>query len=279
MKKRIDVLLICILILFSCGCQKEDKYAKYTRIAVLSNEESNESKILFMDDDHEVIFQLETEFVDEAIHIDDKLYLGKDKNNYQAIDCVDVEFLDNVNVKEGTLLHYSENGSYVVYKDGKCIVFDKSDNQRVMEGYLLTYLVCNDRFYMVDYSNFLYCYSINDYVLKSKTQLFNSEYIFLTEVDEKCYIVSSKGFTLIENDEVKDTFVYPYDFNEISAAKRDLLSVRENNEQMIYRVTFDEYKMILEPVYDEVYYADINFNELFEDYYKLGYKVVYYGEK
>ena len=92
MKKRIDVLLICILILFSCGCQKEDKYAKYTRIAVLSNEESNESKILFMDDDHEVIFQLETEFVDEAIHIDDKLYLGKDKNNYQAIDCVDVEF-------------------------------------------------------------------------------------------------------------------------------------------------------------------------------------------
>ena len=123
------ILLICILILFSCGCQKEDKYAKYTRIAVLSNEESNESKILFMDDDHEVIFQLETEFVDEAIHIDDKLYLGKDKNNYQAIDCVDVEFLDNVNVKEGTLLHYSENGSYVVYKDGKCIVFDKRQSK------------------------------------------------------------------------------------------------------------------------------------------------------
>ena len=46
-----------------------------------------------------------------------------------------------------------------------------------------------------------------------------------------------------------------------------------------YRVSFDEHKMKLEPVYEEVYYINIEFNELFEDYYKLGYKVVYYGEK
>jgi hypothetical protein len=156
---------------------------------------------------------------------------------------------------------------------------DKEGNKKELEGYLLTYLISNDCFYMVDYSNFLYCYNLSDYTLKSKIQLFNSEFFSLTEVNGKCYIVSSKGFTLIEEKEVTETFVYPYDFNEILNVTKDLIFVRENNEQVVYRVSFDEHKMKLEPVYEEVYYINIEFNELFEDYYKLGYKVVYYGEK
>ncbi|NLZ76230.1 MAG: hypothetical protein GX914_06980 [Erysipelotrichia bacterium] len=279
MKKKILVILIALLIVFPLGCQKEDKYSKYTRIVILSNKETDDSKILFMDNDHKIIYQLESQFIYEAIYIDDKLYVGKDKNNYQTIDCVTVEFTDDIYIKEGILLHYSKNGSYIVYLDGKCNVIDKEGNKKELEGYLLTQLVCNDCFYMVDYSNYLYCYNLSDYTLKSKIRLFNSEYISLTEVNDKCYIVSSKGFTLIEENEVTETFVYPYDFNEISNVRKDLIFVRENNEPVVYRVSFDEYKMILEPVYDEVYYADINFNELFEDYYKLGYKVVYYGEK
>ena len=87
-----------------------------------------------------------------------------------------------------------------------------------------------------------------------------------------------QGFTLIENDEVKDTFVYPMISMKFQPQK-SLLSVRENNEQMIYRVTFDEYKMKLEPIYEEVYYTNIIFEELFEEYYNLGYEIVYYGEK
>lgn len=279
MKKIFLVILITFLFLFSFGCQKEDKYSKYTRIAILSNKETNDSKIMFMDNDHKIIYQLEAQFIDEAIHIGDKLYIGKDKNNYQTIDCVTIEFKDDIYVKEGMLLHYSENDSYIVYLNGKCNVIDKEGNKKELEGYLLTYLISNDCFYMVDYSNFLYCYNLSDYTLKSKIQLFNSEFFSLTEVNGKCYIVSSKGFTLIEEKEVTETFVYPYDFNEILNVTKDLIFVRENNEQVVYRVSFDEHKMKLEPVYEEVYYINIEFNELFEDYYKLGYKVVYYGEK
>lgn len=279
MKKRLYIVLLVVLILFSFGCQKEDKYSKYIRIAVLSNEEADVSKILFLNADHQVVYELETEFVDEVVHIDDRLYIGKDKNNYQTIDCIAIEFLDDIHVEKGILLHYSENGSYVIYLDGKCNVIDKAGTRRQLEGYLLNYLVCNDLFYMIDYSNYLYCYSVNDYELKSKTQLFNSEFISLTEVDDRCYIVSSRGFTLIEDGEAKETFVYPYDFNEVLSVYRDKIVVKENNEQMVYRVFFDEHKMKLEPIYDEIYYTNIKFNEIFKECYDLGYKVVYYGEK
>ncbi len=279
MKKIVYIILLVFLFIFSCGCQKEDKYSKYVRIAVLANEEKNVSKILFINTDHEVVYELETEYVDEVVHIDDRLYVGKDKNNYQTINCVTIEFSKEIYVEKGVLLHYSENGSYVIYLDGKCNVIDKDGNRRQLEGYLLTYLVCNEFFYVIDYSNYLYCYSVNDYQLKSKTQLFNSEFFSLTEVAEKCYIVSNKGFTLVKEGKASDTYVYPNDFNEILNVYRDLIMVKENNEQMVYRVYFDEHKMLLEPVYEEIYYQNIDFNEIFEEYYDLGYKVVYYGEK
>ena len=279
MKKRVYILLILFLFMLFFGCLKEDKYSKYDRIAILSNADTNDSKILFMDNDHQVIYQLESEYVDEIVYIDDKLYIGKDKNNYQTIDCFNIEFLEDIYVKEGILLYYSENGNYVVDLAGKCNIIDTKGNKRELEGYLLTYLVSDDFFYMVDYSNYLYCYSLNEYSLISKSQLFNSEYISLTEVDNKCYIVSNKGFTLIQDGKATETYVYPYDFTRLLNVKKDMIIVNEKNEQMVYRVSFDEYKMILEPIYDEVYYKNIIFNEIFEDYYKLGYEVKYYGEK
>ncbi len=279
MRNKVYIILLIVLFLFSFGCQKEDKYSKYVRIAVLSNEETNDSKILFLDSDHKTVYELKTEYVDNAIHIEDKLYLGKDENKYQTIDCIEIKFLEDIYIEKGILLHYSENGSYVIYVDGKCQVFNKDGHKKDLEGYLLTSLACNEYFYLIDYSNYLYCYSVNDYTLLSKTQLFNSEYIGLTEVDEKCYIVSSRGFTLILDGKASETFVYPNDFNELLAVYRDKIMVRENNELMVYRVYFDEHKMKLEPIYEEIYYANINFNEYFKEYYDLGYKVVFYGEK
>ncbi|HQB33050.1 MAG TPA: hypothetical protein PLI19_06925, partial [Erysipelotrichaceae bacterium] len=259
MKKKIYVLLLVTLIVFSFGCQKEDKYSKYTRIAILSNEETNNSKILFMDDEHTVIYELESEYVDEVVYFNDKLFIGNDKNNYQTIDCINIAFSEDIYVKEGRLLYYLENGSYAVYLDGKCNVFDAGGNKKELEGYLLNYLVTRDYFYMVDYSNYLYCYSISDFSLLSKNQLFNSEYISLTEVEGKSYIVSSKGFTLIDQGKATETYVYPYDFNDVLNVKKDIIVVRENNEQVIYRVSFDEHRMKLEPIYDEIYYISIKY--------------------
>ncbi|MGI6607923.1 MAG: hypothetical protein ACOX1F_02930 [Erysipelotrichaceae bacterium] len=279
MKKCIYIILVSVFILVCSGCQKEDKYSKYVRIAVLSNEDTNESKILFMDEKHHIIYQLEAEYVAEVFHIDDKLYVGNDKNNYHTIDCVTIKFLKDIYIEEGMLLHYSENGSYVVCLENKCLVVNKNGSKRDLEGYPLDYLVSNDSLYIIDYSNYLYWYSVNKYELKSKSRLFNSEFISLTEVDEKCYVVSDRGFSLIEHGEVTDTYVYPYDFNEVLNVYRNILIVTENNETVVYRVSFDKHSMKLEPVYDEIYYQNIQFNETFEEYYDLGYEVVFYGEK
>ena len=272
--KKFLILLITLLSLF--GCANKANSVDTKRIAILKND--SEDLILFLDNDDDILAEKKIEQSEYFYYQDSILYYSSDGSAYSGININTLEDSKGLKNVVGSLLVYQDDDSFITYQNGQAYTVDYFGVQTPLEGYLCFYCYDSKNFYMLDYSNFLYIYSREDYSLIKKERISGSNYLNFVVINDQVYLVNDNGYTSISEEDSNYTYIYPNDFNEIDNSYGDLLFVHENKEQAIYRVSFDNNKMVLTDVYDEIYYREIVYSQEFKDYYDQGYEVIWYQE-
>ncbi len=272
MKKLIvfSLLLVCIF----GGCAS--KIIDTVRIAVISNNETE--KILFLDNENKVLTEKEIALAQKFYYSEGVFYYSIDGQNYSGLDIYTLKNAKELKNVCGSLIAYNDDDSYITYQNGQAYTVDSLGVQTPLQGYLCSYAYNNSYFYMLDFSNFLYIYDLSDFSLVKRERVNSSNYLNFAVIDQKVYLVSNEGYTLINVEESNHTYFYPNDFNEILNNYGDLLFVKENREQVAYRVSFTDLQMKLSVEYNEIYYREIVYQQDFSSYYQDGYEVIYYRE-
>lgn len=269
--KKILFLILILSILWGCSQKIDTK-----RIAVLNKD--SESLILFLDNDNNVLAKKNIDYADHFFYCNDIFYFSNDGSNYKGINIYNLKDSNKLTNIVGSPLLYNDDGSYITYQNGQAYVVDDFGMQTALAGFLCSYAYNDDYFYMLDYSNFLYIYSLDDYSLVKRERIESNNYINLSTIAQNVYLVNDKGYTLLEPSGKNKTYLYINDFNEILNNYSDMLFVIENKEQVVYRVSFSKNQMELTVVNDEIYYRQIIYETEFSEYYGQGYDVVFYRE-
>ena len=271
MKKSLLIVILSLLLVL-IGCQKK---IDTKRIAVVSNQKEN--KVLLLDNNNRVLAQKLIDGNYRFLLQNRLLFYSADGKEYKSFSIDDLSDSISLNNVFGYLLHVIDSNSFVTYQDGKAI-YVKADQQKMLEGYLSTYIADDNYFYMLDYSNYLYIYNLADFSLVTKQRVNNSNYLNFVKIDNKVYLANDYGYSLIEPTGCSSTYYYPNDFNQIDNCYGDLLFVVENKEEVVYRVSFEKNQMVLKEELDELYYTSLDFKDIFKDYYEESYQVIYYLE-
>ncbi len=275
MKKCLIVLLVLFLLASLTGCKKVAKEeSQVKRVAVLAKDETDEGKVIFLDIDNKEIKTITIEYPNETFHDDNVVYYSAKDNEYKGIrydNFKETKTFENVfgyvlALRDDVIITYSSTGVSVVSADKKV--------EEYVNLYLASYYVSLDKLYLIDYSNILYIYNVADMTLINKYRVINSEFLSLTQIGDTVYLVSDNGYSEVKEDGLGMTYVYPLDFEEIYNAAGNMLFVAEKNERGIYTVSFDDHKMVLDTVLDEMYYTDVIYDVFFKEYYDEGFYVV-----
>ncbi len=272
--KKLWIILIVLLLLSGCSADKNEIDTK--RIAILSNKEEN--LILFLDNDDDVLAEKKIELSEYFYYQDNNLYYSSDGKDYKGVNINSLEDVKGLKNIIGRLLVYQDDDSFITYQNGQAYTVDYFGAQTPLEGYMCLYCYDENYFYMLDYSNFLYVYSLKDYSLIKKERMPASNYLNFAVIDSQVYLANDNGYTSINIEEKNYTYLYPNDFTSIDNNYGNLIFVQENKEQVVYRISFVDNKMVLSDVYDEIYYRDIIYSDEFRDYYQSGYEVIWYRE-
>ncbi|MDO4378826.1 MAG: hypothetical protein Q4C64_06845 [Erysipelotrichia bacterium] len=272
MKKLIIISLFLACIFGGCSPKRIDT----ARIAVISDNKTE--KVLFLDNENKVLAEKEIDFSQKFYYSKGIFYYSMDGQNYMGIDIHTLKEAEKLKNVCGSLIVYNDDDSYITYQNGQAYTVDSLGVQTPLQGYLCAYAYDDSYFYMLDYSNFLYIYDLSDFSLVKRERVNSSNYLNFAVINQNVYLVSDEGYTLINAKESNHTYLYPNDFKEILNNYGDLLFVKENKEQVVYRVSFTDLQMKLSVEYDEIYYREIVYQQDFSSFYQDGYEVIYYRE-
>jgi len=278
MRKLKCILLSLFVILFIFGCTKQQQENKEVkRVVTFAKADTNSGLILFYDEDFNLLFTKECEYPYMLFYDDDAIYVSEDGENYSS-------FL-YANGKEGRKLTNIKNpidilydDSYFTYQEGGFCKIYMDGGESCKTDYVSALYKNENYIYYIDSSNMLHICDGESFEEISSGYVESSEFLSFTKVDGKVYIANDYGFTLIDGTEIGSTYVYPNDFTELNNVNGKMIFFEENGESAVYLVSFDKYKMILTPYYNEEYYRNIDFDKEYQDYFDQGYEIVDFYE-
>ncbi len=272
--KRLIVLLVLLFLL--AGCEKKETYS----VAVMERSSRDDGVVVFLDADGEVLSDKAIGYPYEVYFGPDAVYYTATGGDYQSLRYRDRSKGDELKNIRGTIVFHSEEKGTFEYVDSCLYMYDGKGQQinHFEIDDIEDYYASDDRIFLWNSSNDLYCFSTVTgdllYMMRSASQGF----ITIGKVNGVCYLVDERGYTLLGEEGVGYTYVYPMAIEEVIGTYREYLSVNENGEMAVYKVSFDKYAMILTPEYDEKYWEDMDFEKMYPKYYEQGYEVMAYWE-
>lgn len=274
MKKVICVFLVVFSLL--AGCQKKVE-TPVRRVVLLSLEEKNSGLALFYDEDFNLLYEKETVFPYRHYYDDTMVYLSDDGKNYVSIEYQSgKEGEKRTNIRHDIAILYRD--SYFADTNGGFCKFETDGSEVCVEGFISCYSYDDQYVYLINNSNTLIVCDIERFQEVNRIQLENSEFLAFTQIDGKTYIANDYGLTLLQEGQIQNTYVYPNDFQELKNINGRMIFFEEKQESVVYLISFDRYRMILTPYYNEEYYRKIDFDVEFKDYFEAGYQIVDFHE-
>ncbi|MBQ1877436.1 MAG: hypothetical protein II161_01350 [Erysipelotrichaceae bacterium] len=272
--KRVIVLLVLLFLL--AGCEKKETYS----VAVLERSSRNDGIVVFLDADGEVLGDKPIGYPYEVYFGPDAVYYTVTGGDYQSFRYRERNRGDELKNIRGTIVYHSEKYGTIEYIDSCLYMYDPQRQQinHFEIDDIEDYYAAEDRIFLWNSSNDLYCFALETGDLIYRMRGVSRGYVTIGKVAGQYYLVDENGYTLLGEEGIGYTYVYPMAIEEVIGAYRDYLAVNENGETAVYKVSFDKYAMKLTPEYDEKYLDDLDFEKMYAKYYQQGYEVMAYWE-
>ena len=272
--KKLIVLLLVLMVL--TGCEAKKTYS----VAVLERSSRDDGVVVFLDDNGAVLGDKAIDYPYEIYFGPDAVYYTATGGDFQSLRYSDRKKGDDLNNIRGTIVYHSESRGTFEYLESYLYMYDSKGEQinHFEIDDVEDYYASDDRLFLWNSSNDLYCFSVVTGDLLYMMRQVSQNYITIGKVNGECYLVDERGYTLLGQDGIGYTYVYPMAIEEVIGTYRDYVSVNENGEMAVYKVSFDKYAMKLTPEYDEKYFNDMDFEKMYPKYYQQGFEVMAYWE-
>lgn len=274
MKKLFIILAAMAFVIMAAFRFSGGKYSQVYSVGVLEKEESDEAVFVFLDENRNVVKDIKTAYPSAMFFDDSRVFYSTDDLNYTGINITDFKNDMNLSQVGGSLIAVNDDGSFFVQSE--TLQFVKDDKRVDYDCSVL--FSCKDEqyLYVIDEGYALISFSLLDGSLKDVYYLPELAFINLCRIDGTVYLTDAIGYTQLKDGSRGLTYLYPDGIGEVTSVNRDLLFTWQNDEKVVYRVSFDSYSMKLELLLDESYYSNYNFEKLFEKYYQQGYEILNY---
>ncbi|MBR0137676.1 MAG: hypothetical protein IJM15_04635 [Erysipelotrichaceae bacterium] len=270
MKKRILIALMLIsLLLYGCT-EKKPAVA----VGVLGKEEEDKACLVFIDEDNNPVKSIEIKYPASVFFDAKRVYYCLDEVNFESIRISDFKKDISVNNVGGYLMCVNDDGSFFV--QGEQLEFVKGDT-RTAYDYTIMFSRKDDKcFYIITMDGELVSFDLESGKQLEMYTLYSYGYMNLAYFDDTVYLVSEVGYNPLKDGKMTTTYIYQEDIGEIRGVFDRYLSTMQDDGNVVYRVSFDRYSIILEMMYDNYYYRDYDFGKIFSEYYDKGYSIVNY---
>ena len=269
-------LLVILLMILLCGCTQQ--FGEINTVAILGKAETDEAVIVLTDKigntvSKEIPYPATEFFGDEAV------YYSADRINYDSISYRTLKADDRITDVNGILLYHLKNGCTYIYENNELNVYKNGKLVRSEPyGNIKMHKVEEKLLYQVDYRDVLRVYDVKDDTLLKETDISAIDVRNVTTVGGKTYLVSLRGYTLLKDYELDSTYVYPVSFDEIWNCRGKYISVVNGEELTTYKVSFDDYRMIMDNEYEEDFIGYVDFENRYSQWYEKGFEVIdFYG--
>ena len=245
------------------------------KIAVFERAEDDSGLIAFLDEDDNTLQTLKIPYPIMTLYNDHSVYYSYDGEKYEGYNFITKKASKVIENVEEYPLSMSDDGGYVAYSDGVVYFHCPDGSESSSKIYLSDGGVTHkDLYCLIDSSNNLCVYDIkNNYNLLYKERLSSAEYLFLVVVNDEIYVVDDYGFTRVQKEGISMTYTYQVGFTSIYNVVLDHIFLEVDGDVVAYKIDFDKYHLILTEDKDESLYQDVDFDQLFADYYQQGYEL------
>ena len=274
--RRNSIALILLVLLLLTGCCS---LGKVHTVAVLGKADTDEAVIVVTDvngrqKSKKIDYPAEEYFGEEAV------YYSTDGKNYDSLGYDDLRKKDRIENLNGVIMYHAEDSCTYVYENGNRLAVYK-DGSKLREFSLdgMTLLkVEKGLLYHCDGNGTLRVYDVRSDELLHELDASSLYPLSVTTVEGNTYLVSYRGYTLLEDWQLGSTYVYPVQFDEIRNCRGRYITVTDNMELKTYEVSFDSHRMIMSDDIDDDIIGYVNFEKLYAAWYEKGYEVLnFYG--
>ncbi|MBR0385280.1 MAG: hypothetical protein IJI05_01875 [Erysipelotrichaceae bacterium] len=263
------LLVVITILMMLAGCGNREKVAF---VAILEKTEENSAAVAFADKEGKMIFSKEIEIPAEVYFGDEAVYYSKDYITYDSVEYATFKSGDTLNDVPGFILYHLKGGFTVLFsndvlkfmKDGKTVKEYSWQGTSFTKAY-------KGKLYVNDDIH-LRIFSLEDGELLEEKMPVASMFSDLTEIDGRLYMATDYGFMDLEEGTV---YVYPRIFESIISCRDNVLTVSENGEICKYYVSIAANRMELKDDFDDEI-KNIDFEEMFPEWYEKGYEVVFF---
>lgn len=271
MKRFLIVMITVLALLGGCGSRERPR-----AVAVLENAEINSAVVVFIGKNNRELFAKVIDFPADVYFGDNELCYSLDNADYYAISYDSYRSSESLSGIEGYLMYHDPDLCTVIFNQGQMQFFRNAEKvQEFLWGETAMFRVEDALLYMISQGT-MNIYDLKSCELLYQTYVGESIYNELVKIDGNIYWVSDNGYSLIRDGVVEATYIYPRYFEAIESSVENRLMVVEEGEISLYDVSFDKYKMVLVPDYDEDYFNPMEFEKVFAKWYEKGYEVAYY---
>lgn len=270
--KTVKYLLAALLLLVLCGCHET---AQVRYLGVLQSSDKSTGLIVYLDEDYQEIGQQSclnplTFYKDEK-----SLYISADGSSYQGYALNGPQTTGSLRNITGELLVHNSNGSYYALQDNRLVFHDGQQvSDMGQEVFSLSY-ADEDYLYLVGYDNHLRVYDRKQARKIADSIIFDLPVGFGRIEGQTC-LATDRGIAPLKDGQMDLTLLYPVSFTSVSNIIDDHIFGYEGEELAVYTVRFDGLQMRLELEKDEIYYREVDLDELFRSYQNEGWKLVYF---
>jgi len=263
---------ICVLIFLFLltGCTKKEQPSA---IAILSFEEEDRGIILCLNNDYKVIDEIDCIYPYVYYFAGNDIYISNDEENYQGYSLQSRKKTKELKGITGEILYYQNDNSYITYfGGGTCSFVDGQEN--CVQKIPFAYRAFDSYFYLIDETYHVNVYDLKKLECINKYACSPSGFVDFTVIDSNLYLVTNDGVSKITKDKIELTYYYSEPFDEVVSCKNNRISVYENNEVVIYQLSFAGYAMNMKLELEEAYYKEYDLDVLFADYFEKGFEFV-----
>lgn len=284
MIRKLIAAVIIALVLFTGCTEKKPELPENYSAYVLVNDKTDSALIVISDTDGKILYQSGDILYPKDVYFgQDGVYYSADGRHYSSLLFDSLKPGKDIDTAKGGLAYYRE-GHIRVEFDYTSLLFYKADELLFTKpmSEVQAMMGIGDKIYIIDGSDALQVYdSITGSLLQETASPFANrmEYVGIVETGENVYVISENGYTRINEDgSWGRTYLFTVDVADVEGAKGSYIAVITNGEEAFYRVSFDEYSLKMQEVFDDYFTSNRDFARIFADLYQKGYTVCY-GEE